>query len=100
MNRKIRMYNALSSGLLPVFIEINDDSHGHRRQGTETHFSVVLVSNHFHGKTRIDRHRIVHELVKNEFDNGLHALSLNLYTPEEWHNRGKQNPLPPPCQHQ
>jgi BolA protein len=33
--------------------------------------------------SRIARHRLVHEIVHDEFENGLHALSLKLLTPDE-----------------
>jgi BolA protein len=42
------------------------------------------VSSEFNGKTQIARHRLVNSLLKDEFDAGLHALSLRLKTPEEW----------------
>jgi BolA-like protein 1 len=43
-----------------------------------------MVSEEFKGKTPIARHRLVNGLLKEEFDLGLHALSLRLKTPEEW----------------
>ena len=47
-------------------------------------FAVAIVSEVFQGKTPIARHRMVNSLLKEEFDQGLHALSLRLKTPEEW----------------
>ena len=52
-------------------------------------FSLVMVSPEFTGLTSIKRHRLVNNLLKEEFDAGLHALSLKLKTPEEW---DKENP--------
>ena len=44
-----------------------------------------MVSPSFKGLTSIKRHRLVNNLLKDEFDNhGLHALSLRLKTPEEF----------------
>jgi BolA protein len=43
-----------------------------------------VVSGAFAGKSQIARHRLVNSLLKDEFDAGLHALSLRLKTPEEW----------------
>lgn len=45
---------------------------------------MAIVSSAFSGKTQIARHRLVNALLKDEFDAGLHALSLRLKTPEEW----------------
>ena len=52
--------------------------------GDETDFSLTLVSPQFEGMTTIKRHRTVNSLLKEQFDGGLHALSLNLKTPAEW----------------
>lgn len=55
----------------------------------ETDFAIHLVSESFKGKTAIARHRMVNALLKPEFDEqGLHALSLRLKTPEEWEKEG------------
>lgn len=51
---------------------------------THSDFAVALVSSAFSGKTQIARHRMVNSLLKEEFDAGLHALSLRLRTPQEW----------------
>lgn len=47
-------------------------------------FAVTAISDHFKGMLQIQRHRFVNRLLNHEFEhNGLHALSLRLYTPEE-----------------
>lgn len=97
MLRKKRLHDALSEALLPVHLNIIDDSESHRRPGVETHFTVLAVSDKFQALTRIARHRLVNVLMDNEFKTGLHALSLHLYTPEEWEKRGNPTPAAPPC---
>ena len=97
MTRKKRLYDALSYALLPVFLDITDESAQHQRPGVETHFKVILVSDKFTHQTRIARHRLINQLVEHEFQMGLHALSLHLYTPEEWETRGHPKPASPPC---
>ncbi|MCB0378319.1 MAG: BolA family transcriptional regulator [Bdellovibrionales bacterium] len=65
-------------------LEIDDESHKHAgRQGQESHFKVLLVSEDFNGQTRVQRQRQINELLKEEFSSGLHALSLRILTPEE-----------------
>lgn len=52
----------------------------------ETHFRLVITSEAFSElKTQIARHRIVHNLLKEEMDRpgGIHALQLRTRTPEE-----------------
>lgn len=68
-----------------VELKIEDESHNHSgRKGTESHFSIFLVSRDFSGQTRIQRHGTVNSLLAEEFKKGLHALSLKLLTPEEF----------------
>ncbi len=97
MTRKKRLYDALSSHFLPVFLDIQDESGNHRREGTETHFKIIMVSAQFEDKTRIMRHRAVNALAEKEFETGLHAFSLHLYTPAEWEARGNPMPKSPLC---
>ncbi|MEX2200194.1 MAG: BolA family protein [Dongiaceae bacterium] len=88
MTRAERLERVLAAALEPVSISVADESHRHaghagaRAEG-ETHYAVAIVSQHFAGMTRVQRHRLVHEIVHDEFENGLHALSLKLLAPEE-----------------
>lgn len=97
MLRKKRLHDALSKALLPVHMTIEDESANHRRPGVETHFTVLAVSEKFQALSRLARHRLVNNLVEDEFNTGLHALSLHLYTPEEWNKRGNPTPTVPRC---
>ena len=60
----------------------SDPSAAHERL-LETHFHVECISDKFEGLTSIKRHRLVNGLLKDEFEKGLHALSLRLKTPQE-----------------
>jgi BolA protein len=98
MSRHQRMQEMLSNHLQPYHLEILDESNQHRRQGVETHFTMTIVSAHFNKLSRLARHRLVNALMDEEFKNGLHALSLHLYTPEEWDNKPFVLKTPA-CQH-
>lgn len=88
-------------------LEIIDESYKHRvPEGAETHFKIIAVSPMFQGKTAVIRQRLVYAALKPEFAAGLHspnrnlhALSLALYTPDEWATQKGQAPETPPCQH-
>lgn len=87
-SRAARIDALLRQHLAPALIRVQDDSQQHAghtgaRPGGETHYSVLLVSDGFHGQTRIARSRAVHALLDAEFQAGLHALALTLRTPEE-----------------
>ena len=78
----------LSAALAPARLVITDDSakhagHSGAREGGESHFTVDIVSAAFAGKSRVARQRMVYDLLKDEFDAGLHALALVTRTPEE-----------------
>ena len=78
-----RIQEALNM-LNPKHLEIQDESDQHAgRKGQESHFKVLVVSEKFIEKNRVQRQRLVYELLDAEFSQGLHALSLRLLTPEE-----------------
>ena len=54
---------------------------GHVRSD-ETHLKVVVVSEQFDKKMPLDRHRMIQECLTDEFQNGLHALSIEAKTPK------------------
>lgn len=86
MNRAERIHEILNSELNPVEIVVENDSGRHRHHdagGEDTHFNVKLVSEQFKGLNHISRHRRVNSLLSSEFESGLHALSLDLKTPDE-----------------
>lgn len=98
MTRKQRIYDQLQQALDPETLLVEDESHQHRvPQGAETHFKVVAVANHFNSLTRVARHREINQLLENEFNCGLHALSLHLYTPAEWQTRSESTRPSPAC---
>jgi acid stress-induced BolA-like protein IbaG/YrbA len=52
--------------------------------GAEAHYSAVVVSPAFEGKSRIDRHQMIYALFKDEMAREeIHALSLKTTTPAE-----------------
>jgi len=89
---KDRIRAALSSALAPTFLDVIDDSHRHAdhfvhpggagHQG-ETHFTVKIVSEAFKGKSRVERHRRINELLAKEIAGGVHALAIQAKAPGE-----------------
>ena len=85
MLRSKRIHHILSQEFTPLELRVTDESHAHQvPAGAESHFKVLIVSDYFHTLTRIARHRAVNTILLAEFDSGLHALSMFLYTPDEW----------------
>jgi BolA protein len=82
---KIRQ--VLSARLAPVSLEIRDDSakhagHAGAREGG--HFSVVVVSDQFVGRTRMQRHQLVYAALAELMRTDIHALSIQARAPQEW----------------
>ncbi|HHF7345014.1 TPA: BolA/IbaG family iron-sulfur metabolism protein [Legionella feeleii] len=98
MSREQRITDLLYTELNPFFLTVEDESHKHHVPvGAETHFKLVIVSEKFAKLTLIARHRLVNGLLSQEFNNGLHALSLHLYTEEEWETRHRTTTNSPAC---
>jgi BolA family transcriptional regulator, general stress-responsive regulator len=81
---KIRQ--VLSARLAPVSLEIRDDSakhagHAGAREGG--HFSVVVVSDQFVGRTRMQRHQLVYAALAELMRTDIHALSIEARAPQE-----------------
>ncbi len=85
MSRAIRINDILTMALHPLHLEVENESHMHSvPPGSETHFKVLIVSPSFEGKSRVDRQRMINELLKAELQSGLHALTQRTLTPQEW----------------
>lgn len=88
----------LAESLQPSHLEVMNESDRHSvAPGSESHFKVVVVSGQFEGVGQVERHRAVHQCLKNEFAQGLHALSLQTFTPREWEKRNQKVEESPPC---
>eukprot|EP00466_Bigelowiella_natans_P008633 jgi/Bigna1/91348/estExt_fgenesh1_pg.C_980005 len=86
------MQNKLTEKLVPKKLVITDDSNKHSEheamvgkaaESGETHFTVEVVSDAFEGVGLVKRHRMIYEILKEELDAGVHALSLKTKTPKE-----------------
>lgn len=97
-NRQQNITECLKSALAPEFLEvINESNQHHVPENSETHFKVTIVCKQFEALSLIERHRRINTLLKNEFDSGLHALSIHAYTLNQWQERKSQSPKSPNC---
>ena len=83
-----RMRAVLEQAFNPQTLQIEDDSarhagHAGAAPGGETHFTVRMATAAFAGMNRVQRSRAVHLVLATELAAGLHALSLELRTPDE-----------------
>ena len=88
MNIEQKMREKLIVALEPVRLDIVNESElhaGHRSSpgSGDSHFRILIVSPVFEGRSRVDRHRIVNELLADELRGKIHALALRTYAPGE-----------------
>ena len=86
----------LSAAFAPAHLQVDNESHMHSvPPGSESHFKVVLVAAAFAGKRQVQRHQAVYACLAEELQQGVHALALHTYSPEEWQQA--QVPDSPQC---
>ena len=84
MSAEQSMREKLMIAFEPTRLDVVNESHlhaGHRSSpGTgESHFSVLVVAEKFAGKSRVERHRMVNDVLADAFKNGVHALAIKAY---------------------
>jgi BolA protein len=83
-----RIVARLKEALDPVSLDVVDESdrhagHAGSRAGGGTHYRVRVVSARFERQSRVERHRLVYDVLAAEFADGLHALALVAKAPGE-----------------
>src|SRR5574343_592790 len=64
-------------------VQVFDDSHLHSR-GNNTHFRVIIVSDHFEGKGPVLRTKEVYKALNELWDQGVHSISVTTFTEKEF----------------
>jgi BolA protein len=91
MQVEARIKEKLLEAFAPSQLSIVNESHKHAGHAAmkdyaftgETHFAVTIVSDSFAGRSRVDRHRMVHEVLAEELAGPVHALAVKAKTPDE-----------------
>ena len=98
MSRKQRIETRIQETLAPLYLDVVDESYMHAvPPDSESHFKLLVVSETFADVSLVERHRRLNELLADELSQGLHALTMHTWTPEEWQAKGGV-PDSPPCQ--
>jgi BolA protein len=74
--------------LAPESLEVFDDSadhagHAGAKDSGGGHFQVVIVSAAFTGRSRLARHRLVYDALRDLMPASIHALAIVAHAPEE-----------------
>ena len=83
MSTKTQMEELLKNAFSPVFMEVRDVSEAHSghagaQPGGEKLFGVDIISATFAGKSSVQSHRLVHEILQPLLCTTVHALALNV----------------------
>ena len=83
-----RIAAKLTAAFAPARLEVDDESAAHAGhagapEGGESHFHVLIVSEAFTGKSRLDRQRAVNAALAEELAGPVHALRMTVRAPSE-----------------
>ena len=79
-------------------LDVINESHMHNvPAGSESHFKVVVISDDFQGQRLIQRHQRINKILADELAGGVHALSIQAMTKEEWDKKGGKIMPSPNC---
>jgi len=73
--------------LAPSTINIEDESAqhaGHAGAKDGGHYRLVIVSDRFQGLNAVARHRLIYQSLGDLMQQGIHALAISAFTPEEF----------------
>ena len=82
------MRERLMVALEPTRLDVVNESHLHAGHagspGTgESHFSLLVVSKLFEGRSRVERHRLVNAALADLLRDRVHALAIKAFAPGE-----------------
>lgn len=72
-NEHIRLL--IQAGLPGAQVEVDGDGR---------HFSAIVVSELFSGKSMVQQHQLVYKSLGGRVGTEIHALSIKTYTPDQW----------------
>jgi BolA protein len=81
MTYRQRMIDKLTAAFQPTYLEVIDESERHHGHGGthaegETHFVVQIASAAFRDTSRLQRHRMINDVLKTELTERVHALTI------------------------
>jgi stress-induced morphogen len=68
----------LESGIQNSYVEVGDLT------GTMDHLEILVVSDEFKGKMRIDQHQMVMDVLKESLKEKVHAVKIKTITKEKY----------------
>jgi BolA protein len=85
--RETKIRQRLEQSLHPLELIIKDRSQLHvGHEGASDgkgHFDIMVVSQAFTGVSRVKRHRMVYDALRDLLESDIHALRISAYAPSE-----------------
>lgn len=83
------MEDKLTKAFSPAVLELEDESYRHAGHAGanpegESHFQLLIVSDEFEGVGRVQRQRMVYDVLAEEMKGRVHALVLKTLTLKEY----------------
>lgn len=85
-----RIIAKLTAALAPLSLDLEDESARHAGHAAmkglaagETHFRLTVVSARFAGQNRVQRQRLVYQVLAEELAGPVHALAVTALSPDE-----------------
>ena len=80
---KERIIRKIKEDLQPSFLEVKNNSYLHKGHlgdngSGETHFEIIISAKILKDFSKINAHRRINNLLKDEFKKGLHALEIKV----------------------
>ena len=82
--------SALERDLDAVHVEVVDESAqhaGHAWAAGGGHFRILVVSERFEGRSRLEAQRLVYRALDPLMGGAIHALTMTTLTPDQWHDQ-------------
>jgi len=78
----------LQAAFAPIALEVIDESSQHQghagaRPDGESHFRVRIVAAAFKGKSRVEQHRMINQVLALELKERVHALAIEASAPKD-----------------
>jgi BolA family transcriptional regulator, general stress-responsive regulator len=89
LSQQSNIERKLTEALKPERLEVINESHlhaGHQAHFDgkgESHFRIRIVAEAFAGKSRLERHRMINQLLAEELKEEIHALAIEAHAPGE-----------------
>ncbi len=80
--------NKLTRALNPNQLDVIDESSQHFghvgwKEGVVTHIKIDIIADSFNGLSKVQRHKVIYQILGSEINNGLHAVRISAKTLNE-----------------